>query len=101
MAMNLSTEALARRSARRPWTTIGIWIVVFVVAGFLVNTLLKDGETTEFVFVNNPESQKGFELLEDRLGEGPVGTQEVVVVQSEAATVDDPAFQRVVSGCNR
>ena len=98
MAMNLSTEALARRSARRPWTTIAIWIVVFLVAGVLVNTLLKDGETTEFVFVNNPESQKGFELLEDRLGEGPVGTQEVVVVRSETTTVDDPAFQRVVSG---
>jgi RND superfamily putative drug exporter len=70
--------------------------VVFVVAGFLVVTFLKDGETTEFVFVNNPEAQKGLELLEDRL-RGPTGTNEVVVVQSGASTVDDPSFQRIVS----
>jgi RND superfamily putative drug exporter len=96
MAPNLTTEALARRCARRPWATIAIWVVVFVVAGFLVATFLKDGETTKFVFVNNPEAQRGMELLEDRL-RGPTGTNEVVVVQSGASTVDEPSFQRVVS----
>jgi RND superfamily putative drug exporter len=93
---NLTTEALARRCARRPWTTIAIWVVAFVVAGFLVASFLKDGETTDFVFVNNPEAQRGLDLLEDRL-RGPTGTNEVVVVQSGASTVDEPAFQRVVS----
>jgi RND superfamily putative drug exporter len=70
--------------------------VVFVVAGFLAGSLLKDGETTDFVFVNNPEAQRGLDLLEDRL-RGPTGTNEVVVVQSGASTVDEPSFQRVVS----
>ena len=96
MPSSLTTEALARRCARRPWTTIAIWVVVFVVAGFLVASLLKDGETTKFVFVNNPEAQKGLDLLEDRL-RGPIGTNEVVVVQSGARIVDEPSFQRVVA----
>ena len=29
-------------------TTIGIWVVVFMVAGFLIGSFLKDGETTKF-----------------------------------------------------
>lgn len=96
MSPNLTTEALARRCATRPWTTIAIWVVVIVVAGFLVASFLKDGETTKFVFVNSPEAQQGLDLLEDRL-RGPTGTNEVVVVQSGASTVDEPSFQRVVS----
>ena len=97
-----STESLARLSSRRPWTTIGIWLLVFSLAIFLVATLLKDGETTDFVFVNNPESKKGFDLIEKHLRDGPIGTNEVIIVQSETlTTVDDPAFEQLVSGLFR
>ena len=48
--MGLSPESIARRSARRPWITIGIWVAVFVVGVFLQITLLKDGETHEVRF---------------------------------------------------
>lgn len=69
MAINLSTESMARTSAKRPWTVVGIWVVVFLVAGFFVfgQEALKDVETTKFVFTGNPEPKVGQDLLEDRL----------------------------------
>ncbi len=95
----LSTESLARASSRRPWTTIGIWILTVVVALFLVANLLGDAITTQFVFTNTPEAQRGVNLLEDLRGE-PSSTNEVVIVQSDSLTVDgpDPAFEQKVVG---
>ena len=95
MALRISPELLARGSARQPWTTIGLWVLALVIAFFLVATLLDDGLTTEFNFVNTPESQRGLDLLEERL-RGPTGTNEVVIIQSQDLTVDDPGFQQVV-----
>ncbi len=97
MAFNLPSEALARRCAQRPWITIGVWVLVFGIGIFLVSSLLEDGLTTEFVFTNTPESQRGVDLLEERL-RGPTSTNEVVVVQSDTWTVDDPAFEQFVLG---
>ena len=51
--------------------------------------------TPEFAFTNNPDSKVADELLEERLF-GPKGTNEVVIVESETMTVDDPAFQEFV-----
>ena len=95
MALDLSTEGFARRSSRRPWTTIFVWVGVLLAAFALNATILEDGLTTKFVFTNNPESKAGYELLEDRL-RGEIGTSEVVVFQSESLTVDDPAFREAV-----
>ena len=67
MALNLSTEGFARRSSRRPWTTILVWVGVLLAALALNATLLEDGLTTKFVFMNSPDSKVGFDLLEDRL----------------------------------
>ena len=39
MGSRLSTESLARSSARRPWVFIGIWILVFIVFVGLAATL--------------------------------------------------------------
>lgn len=96
MALNLSTESIARASSRRPWTTIGIWVAVFLIALFLIFSLFADVITTEFAITNDPESAVGDELIEERLT-GPKGTNEVVIVQSQTLTVDDPAFQQKVS----
>ena len=95
MAMTFSTENLARSSATRPWRVVAVWVVVFLVGAFLMATLLKDGETTAFVFTGNPEVNKGLDLLEDEI-RGPTGTNEVVVIQSSTFTVDDPQFRQVV-----
>ena len=85
-------ESLALRCARRPWTTIGIWVLVIIIALALRVTLFEDAISTEFAPTSNPDSKKADDLLEDRF-RGPKGTSEVVIVQSESMTVDDPAFQ--------
>ena len=95
MALNLSTENLARSSATHPWRVVAIWVVVFLVGGFLMFTLLKDGETTKFLFTGNPEVKQGLDLLEDEI-RGPTGTNEIVVNESSTFTVDDPQFRQVV-----
>ena len=51
---NLSTEALARASGRRPWITIGAWLVGLAVAIVLTGALLGDTLTTEDRLTNNP-----------------------------------------------
>ncbi|MCH8988507.1 MAG: MMPL family transporter [Chloroflexi bacterium] len=93
--MTFSTENLARSSATRPWRVVAVWVFVFLVGGFLMATLLKDGETTAFVFTGNPEVNQGLKLLEDEI-RGPTGTNEIVVIESSTFTVDDPQFRQVV-----
>ena len=95
MAINLSTESISRVSAKHPWPVIGLWVVSVLIAGFLFVSLLSDGETTEFVFVSDADPQVGLELLEDRL-RGPTGTNEIVVIESESFTVEDPEFRQLV-----
>ncbi len=91
-------ESLALRSARRPWFTIGIWVLAIVISIILRVALFADAITTEFAFTSNPDSKRADELIEDRVLSGPKGTSEVVIVQSEAMTVDDPAYQEFVEG---
>jgi RND superfamily putative drug exporter len=95
MFRSLSTESLARSSARRPWVTIFLWIALFVTAGYLIMTFLNDALTTDADITTNPESRQARTLIEDRL-RGPQRVNEIVIVQSEAATVDDPAFRSYV-----
>ena len=94
MAMNVSTENLARASAAHPWRVIGIWLAVVVAAMVVITAFLEDGLTTAFVFTNDPEVQHGEKLLEAI--RGPKGTNEVVVFESTKYTVDDPEYRRAV-----
>ncbi|MCH8088764.1 MAG: MMPL family transporter [Chloroflexi bacterium] len=98
MSLNVSTQALARGSSRHPWKVIVAWVLVFVLGMVLIANLLGDALTTEFNFTNNPESKRGFDLLEERL-RGPRRANEIIIVQSESATVrSDDAFQELVEG---
>jgi RND superfamily putative drug exporter len=100
MAINLSTESLARASARRPWVTVGIWVGVVIIALVLVALLLSSALTTEATFTNKPESMRALDLLED----GGLGSleenapPEIAIVQSEKYKVDDPEFKAFVEG---
>ena len=98
MAIDLSTQGLAKVSSNRPWVTIGMWVVALVVAILLTFNFLGDGLTTEANFTNNPESRRGFDLLEERL-RGPQRANEIVIVRSlTTSTVQDPAFKEFVEG---
>jgi len=93
--MRISAQTLARTSARHPWRVIGVWIALFVVGGFLTSKLLSGALTTQADFTNNPEAKQAQTLLEQRLT-GPRHSQEIVIVRSDGATVDDPAFRSYV-----
>ncbi|MCH7802131.1 MAG: MMPL family transporter [Chloroflexi bacterium] len=93
--MTLSTLSISRKSAERPKTTIAIWIGTLVLAFVLISTLLESALTTEFVFTNTPESQRGVDLIEELRGQ-PISTNEVVIVRSDTFTVDDAEFQAEV-----
>ena len=89
------TESLARISARRPWVTIGVWIVLVVIALGLIQSLLPSATTTEFRLGSGYESERAAAILEDKL-RGPKKLAEIVIVQSESLTVDDAAFRAKV-----
>ena len=89
------TDALARMSARRPWLTIALWVVALVVGLGLVGRLLGSATTTEFSLSTEVEAKTAANLLED-LWQRPAAITEVVVVQSDSLTVDDPEFREKV-----
>ena len=89
------TDALARISARRPWLTIALWAVAVIVGLLLVGGLLGSATTTQLTLSTEVEATKAADLLED-FWQRPEAVTEVVVVQSESLTVDDPAFREKV-----
>jgi len=95
MAGKLSPASLARSSARRPWVVVGVWVALFVVGGILSKAFLSDALTTSADFTNHPESRQAQQLLEQRLT-GPRHANEIVIIHSDGATVDDPGFQNDV-----
>lgn len=94
MALNLSTEKLARSSATHPWLVVGIWAVILVASMAMIVGFLEDGLTTAFVFTNDPAVQHGEKLLEEI--RGPKGTNEVVVFESTKYKVGDPEYKTAV-----
>src|SRR5947209_8836739 len=93
--MRLSTQSLARSSSRRPWRTIGLWVVAVVMMGAAISALLNHATTHEANFTNNPEAKQANTLLEKRL-HGPERDTEILIVSSPAATVDEPTFRSYV-----
>ena len=90
------TERLARVSARKPWVTIGIWLLLVLVMGGIGQNLLPTALTTELRFMSTfsqVEAQQADDLLRgSQLA--PLG--EAVLVQSETLAVEDPVFRSKV-----
>ena len=95
--MKINPQSLARASARHPWRTLLIWVVVLAggIAG--AATLLGPSLTTDFDFTNSPEAKRAEEILEEKLT-GPDQVTETFIVVSDDATVQDPAFAEHVNG---
>src|SRR5215211_2370209 len=95
MASLSSTARLARFSAQRPWRTVGAWILILILA-MAIQGIAPLKDTTDVNLLNNPESQRGWDLLEKHgIRQERPGT-ETIVVRSDTTTVDDPAFQQTV-----
>ncbi len=88
--MDIGPEALARGSARRPWRTLTVWLVLLVGAGVLSTQLLGDALTTEITFTNDPESVQALEVLEELRGDET--STEFVVVESETSVAAEPEY---------
>jgi RND superfamily putative drug exporter len=92
------TEKLARACARRPWVTVGIWVVAMAVAVIAVVNLLGDALVTDVEFTSAPESMVAYNLMNERLGTDETMMDEMIIVRSDTLTVDDPAFAGQVDG---
>ncbi|MCY3603110.1 MAG: MMPL family transporter, partial [Chloroflexi bacterium] len=90
------TDALARICARRPWWTVALWGLAVLLGLVLVRELLGGATTTELTLTTEVEADTATNLLDTRLRPVPEPVTEVVVVQSDSLTVDDPAFQEKV-----
>jgi RND superfamily putative drug exporter len=90
--VGLSTESLARASARHPWRTVGIWIAVVVASLGLVGVLLGDTLTTEGEVTSPTDSKRVDQLVFEHFPRSPEdagqATSEVVIVAFESGSVD-------------
>ena len=93
----MSTERLARTSARHPWTVIIVWIFILAVAVLSARALLGKALTTQGSFTNHPQSIQAQNLIEQRLT-GPAKDTELLVVHSGTLTVSDPRYAAFVTG---
>jgi putative drug exporter of the RND superfamily len=98
--MRLSTTTLARGSAKRPWLTVGVWVIALVAAGAIIALVLPGSLTAQYSFINNPDSKTGQNLLAQKMGM-PQKANEVVIVRSQTAAVSDPAFRADVLALQR
>ena len=89
--MALNTKTLARASSRRPWLTIGLWVLLIALAGFASSRWLGDALTSDIDFTNRPEAKRAAELVEERFGKQ--GMTELILLSSDSDTVDDDSFQ--------
>jgi RND superfamily putative drug exporter len=95
MSQRPVTESLARGATRHPVVVLAIWGAAFVAGIVIIAVYLGSALTTEQNFVNDPEAQRGFELIEGTSLEGATA-DETVFVRSSQATVQDAAFRRRV-----
>lgn len=94
---NLLTEYLARISAQRPRLTIGIWLLLVVLALGIIGQLLPTATTTELQLIprfGEIDSVTANELLKG----SPIepAPAEIIIVRSDTLTVDDAAFRQKV-----
>ena len=97
------TDWLARVSARHAHAVLGLWLVIVIAAGIPADDaglglnfgfvdVLGKATTTETKLGGNAESARAERLLEEKGGRVAPLT-EIVIVQSDSLTVDDPEFR--------
>src|SRR5918996_2102364 len=95
--MRLSTRALAGAGARHPWRAIGAWVTVTVLAVVAIASLLGGSLTTEGAPTNNPESERADTARFEAFPPDPeTAVSDIVIIRSEAYTVDSPEFESFV-----
>jgi RND superfamily putative drug exporter len=95
------TGRLARSSARHPWWTGAMWLVVlaasFVLASGIGDVLTDDGDLEVVTEAETADAllAEHFPVVPD--GAEPTGPREFITVEASDTTADDAAFQAVVA----
>ena len=87
------TERLARSAARRPWRTVGVWVLILVVSMVAASGI--GDVVTEDTQNAVGESSTAAQLIEERL-RGPALAEEYIIVESQTATVEEAALAGIV-----
>jgi RND superfamily putative drug exporter len=95
------TGRLARASSRRPWRTVALWVASIVLSVGAIAGLLGSSLTTDAEMTNNPESYRGYDVLNAHFPPSPDYVNELVVVRSRTLTVADPGFRAKVESLAR
>ena len=80
---------IAFASARRPKTVVMAWAAVLVAAFVVIGALMSGATTSDVTFTNNPTSQRGKTVLEQRFGISTPADESVVVRAVGAGTPAD------------
>jgi RND superfamily putative drug exporter len=73
-------------------------MILVAAAVVSIAMLMADATTTEMTFTNDPESLRGYHLIEEGFPEeGATQSVEFVLVRSPSLTLDDPEFQQAVN----
>ena len=92
--MTISSERLARESAKRPWLVVGIWIAATVVSAVLWFNLIESGTTQgQGMFTVEPDAVKAQRLLVESDIRDERFDTEIMVIRHDSLTVDDPQFR--------
>ncbi|MFM8943874.1 MAG: hypothetical protein ACKOI0_01205, partial [Actinomycetota bacterium] len=96
--MRLNPESIARASSRHPWRTIGVWVLLIGVMGWVSQRYLADVLTQDIAFTNRPDSVKVQEAI-DRSFPQASGSADTVffLVQGDEGAAEEPAFQASVA----
>ena len=94
--MSISTESLARASGLHPWRTVAAWVGAMVVAFVLMGAFFETALTTDDYFTNEPESERALRLMEEREFRVAPKPSDIVIVQSDTHSTDQPEFRAFV-----
>jgi RND superfamily putative drug exporter len=96
--MRLSTEAIARASARHPWRAVGAWVGALAAAFVCIGALLGGGLTTDGAPTNNPDSKRA-EAIVARAFTATERREmtDILIVRSSSATASDARFREFVA----
>ena len=93
------TERLARACSRRPWRTIGGWVVALILAFAAISLLLPGNLTSNGGAAGNPEFRQAERLEASSFPFDPARNyNDVIIVRSRQYTVADPQFRTFVRG---
>jgi RND superfamily putative drug exporter len=91
----LGPRQLAEAATRRPRRVLVIWGLIVLVSFVVIGGLLASAITPEGTLTNNPESLQAKDLMDERLPQQNE-IDELIIVRSESATVNEPAFRQRV-----